>query len=118
VILSGTFDQDLTGVDEREGVLTVARFPVSRRRGCGQMVDAGEVLVASGEDGVVDEVQRGKGSSGAWSSGSIASRIGSEGRLETCRAAGCFGFTMPCLISCERNCTEGMRRCARAGERE
>jgi hypothetical protein len=57
------------------------------------VVDAGEVLVASGDDEVDDDAQRGKGSSGAWSSGSIASRIGSEGRLETCRAAGCFGST-------------------------
>jgi hypothetical protein len=29
-----------------------------------------------------------------------------------------FGFTMPCSISCERNCPEGMRRCARAEEME
>jgi hypothetical protein len=98
-------------------VLTVARFPVSRRRGCGQVVDAGEVLVASGEDGVVDEVQRGKGSSGAWSSGSIASCGEAGERLGTCRAAGCFGFVMSSSIPCERKCTEGMRRCARVEER-
>jgi hypothetical protein len=60
-------------------MLTVARFPVSRRRGCGQIGDSGEVLVASCDDEVDDDAQRGKGSSGAWSSGSIASRIGSEG---------------------------------------
>jgi hypothetical protein len=63
----------------------VARFPVSRRRGCGQVVDAGEVLVASGEDGVVDGVQGVTAMSNAWSSSSISSREGGEDRLEVIR---------------------------------
>jgi hypothetical protein len=66
----------------------VTRFPVSRRRGCGQRVDAGDVLVVSGEDGVVDGVQGVTAMSNAWPSSSIASRTGAEGWLETCRAAG------------------------------
>jgi hypothetical protein len=82
------------------------------------VVDAGEVLVASGEDGVVDGVQGVTAMSNAWSSSSISSREGGEDRLETCRAAGCFGFVMSSLIPCERNCTEGMRGCARVEERE
>jgi hypothetical protein len=53
--------------------------------------NSGEVLVVSGEDGVVDEVQRGKGSSCVWSSGSIASCGDVEGWLETERAAGASG---------------------------
>jgi hypothetical protein len=74
----------------REG-LTVIRFPVSRRRGCGQMGDSGEVLVVPGEDEVDDDAQRGKGSSGAWSELSIASCGEAGERLETCRAAGASG---------------------------
>jgi hypothetical protein len=46
-------------------------------------VDAGEVLVASGEDGVVDEVQGVTAMSNAWASGSIASCGDVEGWLET-----------------------------------
>jgi hypothetical protein len=99
-------------------VLTVARFPVSRRRGCGQVGD------------------RRRCSEGSWST-AMTRRCsacreeldGDDDQLDCfqkreMRSAGDvqggrgFGFTMPCLISCERNCPEGMRRCARAEEME
>jgi hypothetical protein len=72
-------------------VLTVARFPVSRRRGCGQVVDAGEVLVRSGRRRCHDDDQGDTAGSKTWSASSIASSCDSEDRLETCRAAGALG---------------------------
>jgi hypothetical protein len=73
-------------------MLTVARFPVSRRRGCGQIGDSGEVLVASGDDEVDDDAREKTVSSGAWSALSIASCGEAGERLETCRAAGASGL--------------------------
>jgi hypothetical protein len=55
----------------REG-LTVARSPVSRRRGSGQMVDAGDVLMVPWDVGDADGVQKTSASSNAWSRFSIA----------------------------------------------
>jgi hypothetical protein len=63
-------------------------FPTSRRRGCGQGLIVGDVLVLPEAEEQVNGVQRFTVMSNAWSSWSIASRTGAEGGLETCRAAG------------------------------
>jgi hypothetical protein len=112
VILSEAFDQDLTGVDEKERVLTVARVsdesPARLRPGSGRRRGSGRFWTTAtarrGSErhggleslvGVVDCVLR------RWG--------GSAGDGQGGRS---FGFVMSSLISCERNCTEGMRRCA------
>jgi hypothetical protein len=78
--------------------------------------NSGDVPAGSGPRRLHDGDQRDTAGSKAWSALSIASREGEEVRLETCRAAGCFGFVMSSSIPCERNGTEGMRRCARTRE--
>jgi hypothetical protein len=54
--------------------LTVARSPVSRRRGSGQMVDAGEVLVVPGPRRCHDDDQLVERNSMVMTTGSIVSR--------------------------------------------
>jgi hypothetical protein len=101
VKLSEAFDQDPTDVDEREGVLTVARSPVSRRRGSGQIVDAGEVLVVPRDVGDADGVQKTSASSITWSSSSNTS-CGEAGEwLEWFRAAVTLGWRWRRRIAAE-----------------
>jgi hypothetical protein len=73
------------------------------------MSNSGDEAGVPGGDGEVDEVRRGKGSSGAWSSGSIASRYGVEVRLERSRAAGYFGLMKGSSICCEIKQTKDVR---------
>jgi hypothetical protein len=64
-------------------------------------VIVGDVLVASGEDGVVDGVQGVTAMSNAWSSSSISSREGGEDRLERFRAAVTLGWRWRRRIAAE-----------------
>jgi hypothetical protein len=69
----------------------------------------GDVLVVPGGDGEVDEVQLVTVMSNAWSASSISSRYGVVVRLETCRAAGCFGLMKGSSICCEIKQTKDVR---------
>jgi hypothetical protein len=55
------------------------------------MVDAGEVLVASGDDEVDDDARKRTVSSGAWSETTNSSRDEGERRLEAVRSTVTFG---------------------------
>jgi hypothetical protein len=118
VILSEAFDQDLTGDDERERVLTVARSPARNparlRPGSGRRRCPGP--------------SRGWGTSerGAAVHGDVECvvavvdcfqnrRRGAAGDVQGGRS---FGLTKRSSICCEIKPTEGFRGCARVKERE
>jgi hypothetical protein len=69
----------------------VARSPVSRRRGCGQIGDSGGVLDLPEAGEQVDGVQLVTVMSNVWSASSMTSRFGVEVRLEGKEASGVAG---------------------------
>jgi hypothetical protein len=79
------------------------RVPTVLRRRAAQVVDAGDVLVVprDGEDS--DEVQSGKGSSGAWSSRPIASWSCDEERPEDAQTPVVFGLLWRGRVNAEKN---------------
>jgi hypothetical protein len=91
VKLSGAFDQDLTGVDEREREAHLARVSGKARRRCGQMSNSGDAPVSSGRRRCHDDDQGDTAGSKTWSALSIASSSDSEVRLEAVRASVVFG---------------------------
>jgi hypothetical protein len=88
------------------------------RRGSGQVGDSGGVLAGSGPRRLHDGDQRDTAGSRAWSALSIASWYGVEVRLETCRAAGCFGLMKGSSICCEIKQTKDVREGTGARGRE
>jgi hypothetical protein len=71
--------------------LTSARVPVRSPASSGSGLTLAMDLGASGEEGVVDEVQGFTEKTTAWSACSIGSWCDGEGRLEVVCASKCFG---------------------------
>jgi hypothetical protein len=79
----GPLDLDLKVQKEKGGDISSARILVGFPARSSQREVDGELLVVSGIDGAMNELRLGKEISCEWSSGSFASRSGSEGRLES-----------------------------------
>jgi hypothetical protein len=83
VIYYGPLDLDLKVQKEKGGEISPARVPVGFPVRSGQREFDGELMVVFGVDAAMNELRLGKEISCEWSSGSFASRSGSEGRLES-----------------------------------
>jgi hypothetical protein len=83
VIYYGPLDLDLKVQKKREGRSHRLGFRRGFPTRSGQREVDGEPLVVSGVGGAMNELRLGNEISCAWSSGSFASRSGSEGQLES-----------------------------------